>query len=269
MRRVVCIAAALLALTPAGRSDSVAPIAPAACQAMQLHHVLAPGAPVGCERLRLVTFSYLDFDGRSHDDGAIVVLDAVAPSVQRIFATLFERRFAIAKAAPMEAYDGDDEAAMEGNNTSSLNFRPVTGGSDVSLHGYGAAIDLNPVQNPFIARMSDHPGTLIVHPAGGVAYLNRAPLRPGKPGRAGLAEEVVDLFAENGFFRWGGDWDDPIDYQHFDIGRPLAKRLIALAPDRALAVFEAAIAEYHHCVSQMADKTPAEQRAICANVAVH
>ncbi|MDR3527352.1 MAG: M15 family metallopeptidase, partial [Rhizomicrobium sp.] len=197
-------------------------------------------APVGCERLSLVTFSYVDFEGRSHADGQIVVLDAVAPRLLQIFEALQARGFPIAKAKPVEAYEGDDDASMADNNTSGFNDRPIAGTTRPSLHAYGVAIDLDPVQNPYLTFNG---ATVTVAPPAGAAYLNRRGNRPGKDQHKGLAEEVVTLFAENGFAHWGGDWDDPIDYQHFDIGRPLAEALAALPPEQARARFEASIAE--------------------------
>jgi hypothetical protein len=252
-----CVAALCLL----GRAWAQTPVDTAQCAAMMEHHVLHDGAPVGCERLSVVRFSYIDFAGRRHDDGAIVVLDAVAPAVQRIFATLYARRFPIAKAQTMEAYDGDDAAAMANNNSSGFNHRAVKGTARLSLHAYGAAIDLNPMQNPYLTRTGD---TVTVAPPGGVDYLNRRDHRPGKAERAGMAETVVEVFAENGFIVWGGDWDDPIDYQHFDIGRAAAESLVSLPPEKARQAFEDAARAYQHCAAQYSDKTPAERRQICA-----
>jgi hypothetical protein len=214
---------------------------------MKAHHVMSDHAPLGCERLSLVTFRYIDFAGVSHDDGQIVVMDAVAARVQRIFDTLYERRVPVAKAALLNGYDGDDEVSMADDNTSSFNDRLVTGESRPSLHAYGAAIDLNPVQNPFIRRVGSG---LSVAPPTGLDYINRAQQRPGKPDRPGLAEAVIDVFVANGFTVWGGYWDDPLDYQHFDIGRPLAETLAVLPPDEARKVFEQAVNAYcraHSC----------------------
>lgn len=237
MRRILI--GVLLLLSPAC-ADSIAPVDAARCALMRAHHVLSATAPVGCERLSVVTFSYVDFDGRPHDDGNIVVLDAVAPRVLTIFQALKARGFPIAKAQPVEAYKGADDASMADNNTSGFNDRPIAGTTRPSLHAYGAAIDLDPVQNPFLTLNGS---SVTVAPPAGAAYLNRRLHRPEKLDRPGLAEEVVAVFAENGFSHWGGDWDDPIDYQHFDIGRPLAEQLAALPPDKAWTRFEAAIAE--------------------------
>jgi len=252
--------AAALSLLLAGRAWAETPVDAAQCAAMKAHHVLNDGAPVGCERLAVVRFSYIDFTGHSHDDGTIVVLDAVAPAVQRIFAALYARRFPIAKARPMETYDGDDARAMADNNTSSFNHRTVQGTTHLSLHAFGAAIDLDPVQNPYLTRSGV---TVTVAPPGGVDYLNRRDHRPGKAERAGMAEAVVEVFADNGFVEWGGDWDDPIDYQHFDIGRAAAETLARLPPEKARQAFEDAVRAYRHCIAQYSDKLPAEHGQLC------
>lgn len=234
--RIGWLLALALATGPAC-ADDIATLDQAACETMRTHHVLNPG-PVGCERLRLVRFSYLGFDGRLHDDGAIVVLDAVSERVARIFAELRLRGFPIAKAKPMEAYDGDDEAAMADDNSSGFNVRLVADSEKLSLHALAVAIDVNPVENPYIRCTG---ALCTVSPPQGADFLNRAPHRPGKPDRHGMAEDIVDIFARNGFVNWGGNWDSPLDYQHFDIGRKLAEELVALPPDEAKARFEASI----------------------------
>ena len=84
-------------------------------------------------------------------------------------------------------------------------------------------------------------------PAAGSAYANRLAVRPGKSARKGMAEEVVDVFAEHGFLIWGGDWDAPIDYQHFQISRSLAKKLADLPVAQAQVVFNDYVKNYRRC----------------------
>jgi hypothetical protein len=253
-------AAAIAVFLLTASASAATPVDPAQCAAMKTRHVLNAGAPVGCERLAAVRFSYVDFDGRTHDDGIMVVLDAVAPYVEHIFATLYERRFPIAKALPMEAFEGDDARSMAADNSSGFNHRVVQGSERLSLHAYGVAIDLNPVENPYLSRDG---AAVTVAPPQGAAYLNRRNDRPNKPAHTGLAESIVDVFADNGFLVWGGDWDDPIDYQHFDVGRPLAERLAALPLGQAAAVFASAVRAYRDCIARNSDAMPAERRQIC------
>lgn len=235
------IAGTLLIVLPV-IADSVTPVDTAYCVQLKAHNVIHDGAPVPCERLSVVTFAYVDFAGVEHTDGRVVVMDALAPRVLKIFQALHARHFPLAKAVPIEAYDGNDDASMADNNTSAFNHRAIKATGAISLHAYGAAIDINTVQNPYLVFAQSPDGPVIhVEPPNAAAFVNRNGNRPDKPKRAGLAEEVVQIFAENGFSDWGGNWDDPIDYQHFDVGRPLAEKLAGLPPDTARQVFEKSI----------------------------
>lgn len=223
-------------------------VAPAECERMKARGVLADGAPVGCDKLAIVRFSYIDLDGRVHHDGEIMVMLASADFVKEIFDTLYSRRFPIARARLMDHYNGDDAASMQDNNTSAFNHRSVSGGKLPSLHAYGLAIDLNPVQNPYIGFHAD--GRSVYSPPSGADFANRLNRRPGKPARSGMAEDVVALFAENGFFVWGGYWDAPIDYQHFQVERKLAEQLAKLPAAQARAAFSDHVARYRACLKR-------------------
>ncbi len=173
-------------------------------------------SPVPLERLKVVTFAYVDFKDIKHEDGQVTVMDAVAPRVQKIFDELLARRFPIAKAKRIEFYEANDKASMNDNNTSAYNARAIIGqSSGHSLHAYGLAIDINPLQNPF-------------------SYSARKQ-RKQMPG---LAEAVVDSFERNGFTIWGGNWRAPIDWQHFQTSRGLAQLLVTMTPEDAKTFFE-------------------------------
>ena len=221
------------------------PISKAACASMEAQHVVNPGMPVGCNRLNLVRFAYVDFEGRLHNDGEIVVMDAVAPHVYRIFDTLRQQGFPIKKARLMDQYGGNDDASMADDNTSGFNGRKITGGSSISMHAYGLAIDVNPVQNPFVKRAGDK---LAFSPPAGLGYANRFNGRPNKKNFAGMAETVIDVFANEGFTTWGGYWDDPIDYQHFQVSPGLAEQLVRLPPTQAAALFDKHVEQYRKCI---------------------
>jgi hypothetical protein len=230
---------ALLHLMPVAASAAEAtPISKTFCEEMKNHKTLTNHGPVGCDRLASVKFSYFGFDGRVHADGEIIVLDAVAARVARIFDRLLDLRFPLTKAQPINRYEGDDDASMADNNTSSFNDRRVAGGTSLSMHAYGLAIDLNPVQNPFLEGAG---AMRRVSPDGGDKYLDRKDIRPG------MAETVVDVFADNGFLIWGGDWHDPIDYQHFQLGREMAEQLARLPSAAARDVFEKRTEQYRQC----------------------
>lgn len=216
-------------------------------------HVLQPGAPVDCPQLQIVRFSYVDFDQVRHDNGEIMVMAAVAPQVKTLFDELLKRRFPLAQARLMEHYQGNDEASMAQNNTSAFNDRPITGGTSVSLHAYGLAIDINPLQNPFVLR--DGQGRLIYSPPAGQAYGKRVASRPGS------GEQIVELFAQHGFLIWGGDWKKPVDYQHFQVSRKLAERMAKLPVPQARQLFESTIVAYRACRTGHGGKS--KDRKVC------
>jgi len=235
----------LLAVVALQAVPAMAALDQPACERLKASRVLRHPAPVGCDRLTVVRFPYVDFSGARHDDGELMVLDTVAPEVSRLFHALHQRRFPLARARLIEHYGGDDEASMRDNNTSAFNQRAVTGGGPPSLHAYGLAIDINPVQNPFL-QLGDA-GAVRISPPAGAAYLNRRAGRPGKPPRAGMAEDVIGLFAAAGFTVWGGDWDTPLDYQHFQFNRELAQRLAALPGRQARELYLQQIKAYRSC----------------------
>jgi len=182
--------------------------------------------PIPLNRLRLLKISYYDFQGGSQPDGEMVVLDAVVERVLLIFKKLYALKFPIAKIHPMEHYQGDDKSSMADNNSTCFCYREITGGGAISIHAYGLAIDINPHQNPYINSAAE------VLPTEGIAYLNRTNLRPG------MAESIVKIFQENGFSIWGGNWNTPIDWQHFQTSRAMAQLLAVMSAQDAHTFFE-------------------------------
>jgi hypothetical protein len=105
---------------------------------------------------------------------------------------------------PVSRYRGSDDASMAADNTSAFNCRFVSGTSRWSMHAFGLAIDVNPVENPYISggRAS---------PPAGRRYLDRDRARRGMAVTGGA---LVSAFAAVGW-RWGGLWSAAADYQHF------------------------------------------------------
>lgn len=177
---------------------------PASLETLARRFTWQPGCPVGLDRLRLVEVVHTDMDGRERW-GQLVVHRDVAEDVGAAFVTLREQGFPIARMEPIEHFRGDDDASMAANNTSAFNCRRVTGGTRFSEHAYGWAIDLNPVQNPYVRG-----GTVL--PPAGRDYLDRGRARPGMLRRPG-AVEVFDALG----WGWGGDWRSLKDYQHVSL----------------------------------------------------
>ena len=162
-----------------------------------------PGCPVARSDLRLVTVTHWGFDHRVHT-GHLVVAKRAAPAIVRALRGLFAAHFPIRRMQLVERYGADDRRSMAADNTSAFNCRRVEGSTSWSAHAYGLAIDINPLENPYIRE--GH-----VLPAAGRAFLDRTRWRPGMihPGDA-----VVRAFAAVGW-PWGGRWHEPHDYQHF------------------------------------------------------
>ncbi len=164
-----------------------------------------PGCPVSPEDLRLVRVSHWGFDDQSHI-GSIVVAASVTDAVIEVFRSLYDQRFPIRRMEPVDVHGGDDDASMAVDNTSGFNCRQAVTDGDPhwSNHAYGLAIDVNPVENPYLL------GGRVLPPAG-ADYLDRSVYRPGMAVAGGV---LTSAFAAVGW-SWGGTWAGNPDYQHF------------------------------------------------------
>ena len=162
------------------------------------------GCPVAPADLRKLELSFWGFDNQAHT-GALVVHAAEADKVIEVFKRLFERRFPIRRMEPIDVFGGSDDASIAADNTSGFNCRNAvaSGPPTWSAHAFGRAIDVNPVENPYILDGE-------VLPPAGAPYVDRSNVRPGMAVRGG---ELVAAFAAAGW-SWGGVWANP-DYQHF------------------------------------------------------
>lgn len=181
-------------------ASSIAPIDEALAARMSASW--RPACPVPLEDLRYVTVTHVDFDGTVRT-GELVVHADVAEGVTRVFAALFEQRYPIRSMRLIDDFGADDTASMYADNTSAFNCRAITGGTAWSEHAYGRAIDVNPVENPYM--LGGHVG-----PRTGRPFVSR----PDEPGVIHADDAVVAAFAAEGW-QWGGLWPGPIDYQHF------------------------------------------------------
>ena len=118
-----------------------------------------PGCPVPLSDLRYLTVTYRGFDGADHT-GELVVAASVAADVVDIFGRLYDAGYPIASLRLVDDFGGSDDDSMAADNSSAFNCRPVTGGGGFSEHSYGTAIDLNPVENPYLS------GSVVLPPAG-------------------------------------------------------------------------------------------------------
>ena len=176
---------------------------PAAMRAQMTGVSWHRGCPVGLSELRLITLTYRGFDGRAHTGRLVANRDAAAALVS-VFRRLYAARFPIRRMEPVDRYGGDDYRSIEADNTSAFNCRAATGSTHWSQHAYGRAIDVNPIENPYVS------GGASSHPAS-TPYLDRSRRRPGMAFAGGV---LVEAFRSAGW-GWGGSWTGIKDYQHF------------------------------------------------------
>ena len=163
-----------------------------------------PGCPVGLDELRVVRVTFWGFDWQAHR-GRLVVHRAVARDVARLFGTLYAARFPIRKIRLVDYYGADDKRSMKDDNTSAFNCRYRNGVCCTwSMHAYGKAIDVNPVENPELWSGG-------ISPPNGASYADRSDKRKGMIFHGDVVWKAFHAIG----WGWGGDWSWPVDYQHF------------------------------------------------------
>ncbi|MGH3110512.1 MAG: M15 family metallopeptidase [Gaiellaceae bacterium] len=169
-----------------------------------------PGCPVALEDLRFLTVSHWGFDGRRHV-GQLVVNEDVAAPLQKVFRQLYRLEFPIRHMRLDDMYGPRRARPADGDITGSFRCRqavpsPCVGGSGSgswSNHAYGHAIDLNPVENPYVGCGQTRDPT-------SVRYMDRSRVRKGM-----ITPAVVRAFRAIGW-GWGGEWSGRTkDYMHF------------------------------------------------------
>ena len=164
-----------------------------------------PGCPVGLRKLRLLELTYLGYDGRVHH-GRLIVNRRFDDEIVAVFKRLYRLRYPIRDMELIDRFGADDHRSMAADNTSAFNCRFVAGTRRWSMHAYGLAIDLHPVENPYVS------GSHVSPPA-------REPYADRSRHAAGMihaGDAVVRAFARRAGWGWLGDGSAPYrDYQHF------------------------------------------------------
>jgi hypothetical protein len=193
---------------PAQFHASVSPL-PAGLAAQMRGTTWHPGCPVPLRELRLLTLRYWGFDGQAHQ-GPMVVNQIVASQVVSVFRRLFQVRFPIQQLHLAVQYlPNHDDPNDTRDYTDGFNCRPVVTArgplAGWSQHAYGLAIDINPIENPYVT--SD----------GYVRNLHARRYRDRSLRLTGMihpGDVVVRAFADVGW-KWGGYWNDHKDHMHF------------------------------------------------------
>lgn len=157
------------------------------------------------EDLVYVQVTHWGFDDKEYT-GELIVNKKIANDVVEIFQELYEAKFPIDKINIIDEYDASDELSMLDNNSSAFCYREVPGSNGkLSNHSYGIAIDINPVQNPYVKND-------IILPESGKEYLDRENIRKGMIVEG---DPCYNAFKQRGWI-WGGEWNSLKDYQHFE-----------------------------------------------------
>ena len=153
------------------------------------------------DSLSMIDVYYYSFDGLRHQ-GQILVDARLEDDIYEIFELIYRLKFPVGKVIPIVSYRWEDGDSMADNNSSAFNFRVIADTNKLSLHSFGRAVDINPLQNPVI-----YPTGLIA-PAGAV-------YRPANRGTFTADHSVVREFLQRGW-HWGGNFEQPKDYHHFE-----------------------------------------------------
>jgi hypothetical protein len=205
--RLVVLPFLVLAVAP---FDATVRPLPPPLEAKLRHGFWQPGCPVALSQLRLLTVRHWGFDGRPHNGQLVVNADVAAPLVT-VFRRLYALRFPIRHMRLDDMYGPRRARPADGDVSGSFECRqavpsPCTGGTGTgswSNHAYGHAIDLNPVENPYVGCGRTRDPTR-------ARYLDRSRLRKGM-----VTPAVVRAFRTIGW-GWGGDWSGQTkDYMHF------------------------------------------------------
>ena len=187
----------------------ISEITPEVKQRMLTGKTWKKGCPVPLQDLRYLRIKHIDFKGNDQM-GEMIVHKEVSEEVTKIFEALYHADYPIYQMRLVSDYKGSDWQSIEADNTSAFNCRRATGSKKFSKHSYGKAIDINPIENPYIFRSgkSSHKASK--------PYLKRKRTDNSASQRAMLLgdDKAVQIFKKYGW-KWGGDWSGVKDYQHF------------------------------------------------------
>ena len=208
MSGVLALPAVLLALAPF--HSSVQPLPQPVQKQLKAEGFWRRGCPVGMSDLRLLTVTHWGFDGRRHT-GQLVVNRAATRALGRAFGRLYGLRFPIRHMELADMYGPTRDRPSDGDVTGSFDCRqavpsPCSGGSGTgtwSMHAYGLAVDVNPVENPYVGcGQSRDPSAK--------PYFDRSHHRRGM-----VTPRAIAAFRSVGW-GWGGSWTGSTkDYMHF------------------------------------------------------
>lgn len=163
-----------------------------------------PGCPVSLEDLRVIEMTFWNFRGEV-ETGELMVHRRYAQAILGVFRRIFDARFPIERMELANGYMGNDPPLALRNNTAGFNCRRSVGSKAWSQHAYGAAVDINPDQNPYVSPSGR------IEPKFGRPWVDRS---VNDSGMIRPADAVVRAFRAIGW-RWGGSYRQSKDWMHF------------------------------------------------------
>jgi D-alanyl-D-alanine carboxypeptidase len=207
---VVALAVVPSATASTGFHSSIKPVPASVVKEMKKHGFLHSNCPVPVSHLRVLTVTTRGFDKHNHTSQA-VVNESAAAGLSKVFHQLYRLHFPIRHMQLIQMYGPKNAIPKDNDVSGAFDCRqavpsPCVGGNGTgswSMHAYGLAIDINPLENPYVGcGQSRDPATR--------PYFNRSRHRPGM-----VTGRVVSAFASVGW-GWGGSWAGSTkDYMHF------------------------------------------------------
>lgn len=155
--------------------------------------------------------------------GELVVNQAIAEDCRQIFMELFQEEYEINSMYLIDRYYEKDQArnreqvdisSINDDNTSAFHYRKIAGTEVLSNHAYGMAIDINPLENPYV-KEADLQQTVASPYKDYNSYKDRTAQRAHMISKD---DACYRIFKSHGF-QWGGEWNGNKDYQHFEKDR--------------------------------------------------
>jgi hypothetical protein len=199
----------MVALAPSFQS-SIEPLPQPVQAQLRSAGVWHRACPVAMSDLRLLTVSHRDFRGRTQT-GQLVVNRAAAAPLARVFRQLYRLHFPVRHLQLDDAYGPRRDRPRDGDVSGSFECRqavpsPCTGGRGTgtwSMHAFGLAVDINPVENPYV-------GCGQSRDRAAQRFRDRSIHRRGM-----VTRRVIAAFRSIGW-GWGGAWSgNTKDYMHF------------------------------------------------------
>ncbi len=171
---------------------------------------------ISLDSIRYLKMIYYNYD-KEVVVGEMIVNKNLVDDVLSAFQQLFENHIEIYSMRLIDDFyeeDGNgamaDELSMKSNNTSAFNYRMMTASNNLSNHALGFAIDVNPLENPYVSGRNVQPNTSSIEYYDPTKREENADIHVIKKN-----DTIYQIFTNLGF-TWGGDWRSPKDYQHFE-----------------------------------------------------